>query len=135
MILMFQKEVADRLQATAGEKAYGRLSIITQWLCHVTSLFNIPAEAFTPAPKVVSSVVELRARGTPLATARLSSLERVTAAAFGQRRKMLRQSLKSLGVPATELLDRAGIEGTRRAETLSIEEFCALARALQAALD
>jgi len=132
MILMFQKEVADRLRAPAGGKTYGRLSVITQWLCRVTPIFDVPAEAFTPPPKVVSSVVRLEARQAPLAAARLSFLERVTAAAFGQRRKMLRQSLKSLvaSTPAA-LLDAAGIDGTRRAETLSVEEFCALARALQ----
>lgn len=135
MILMFQKEVADRLRAGPGEKAYGRLSVITQWLCDVTPLFNVPAEAFTPPPKVVSSVIELRALARPVAPARLSLLERVTAAAFGQRRKMLRQSLKSLDASAAALLEAAGIEGTRRAETLSVEEFCALTRALEATLD
>jgi 16S rRNA (adenine1518-N6/adenine1519-N6)-dimethyltransferase len=135
MVLMFQKEVAERLRADPGEKSYGRLSVITQWLCRVEGLFNVPAEAFTPPPKVASSVVGLQARGQPLAAARLSSLERVTAAAFGQRRKMLRQSLKSLGASAPALLEASGIEGTRRAETLSVEEFCALARALEAASD
>lgn len=130
MVLMFQSEVADRLLAKTGGKHYGRLSILTQWLCEVRPLFNLPPGAFTPPPKVFSSVVELRPRAVPLAPAQLSLLERTTAAAFGQRRKMLRQSLKGLTRDSTSLLDATGIDGTRRAETLTIEEFCSLARAL-----
>jgi len=130
MVLMFQKEVADRLVARPRTKAYGRLSILTQWLCHARTLFNVRPEAFTPPPKVHSTVVELTPRQEPLAPARLELLERVTAAAFGQRRKMLRQSLKSLPGGGS-LIAKAGIEETLRAEDLSVEDFCALARALE----
>lgn len=129
MTLMFQKEVADRLLAPARSAAYGRLSIATQWRATVRRLFDIDRRAFTPPPKVVSSVVELVPRSAPLAPADGRMLEKVTAAAFGQRRKMLRQSLRSLGVDVTALLAATGIDATRRAEELSIEEFCALARA------
>ncbi|MHA1600166.1 MAG: 16S rRNA (adenine(1518)-N(6)/adenine(1519)-N(6))-dimethyltransferase RsmA, partial [Alphaproteobacteria bacterium] len=129
-ILMFQSEVADRLVAPPRSKAYGRLSVITQWLCDVQPLFEIPARAFTPPPKVTSTVVGLRPRPKPLAAADMSVLERVTAAAFGQRRKMLRQSLKSLGADAGALISAAGVPETARAEELDVEAFCALARAL-----
>ena len=129
-VLMFQSEVADRLTARPRSKAYGRLSVITQWLCHVQPLFEVPARAFTPPPKVDSTVVGLRPRPKPLAAADMSMLERVTAAAFGQRRKMLRQSLKSLGTDAGALLTATGVPETARAEELEVEEFCALARAL-----
>lgn len=130
--LMFQKEVAARLTARPRTKDYGRLSVITQWLCEVRALFDVPARAFTPAPKVTSTVVGLRSRPAPLAPASLAALERVTAAAFGQRRKMLRQSLKSLGVDVTGLLAATGIAETARAEELEVEDFCALARAIEA---
>jgi 16S rRNA (adenine1518-N6/adenine1519-N6)-dimethyltransferase len=133
LTLMFQKEVAGRLVARPGESAYGRLAVAAQWRAQVRRLFDIDRRAFTPPPKVESSVVELIPRAAPLAPADPDLLERVTAAAFGQRRKMLRQSLRSLGVNAEELLASAGIAPTRRAEELSIEEFCALARALTAA--
>lgn len=129
LTLMFQKEVADRLLAQPKSKAYGRLSVLTQWLCDITRLFNLPAAAFVPPPKVASSVVQLVPRAEPLAPADLATLERVTAAAFGQRRKMLRASLKSLGVPVEPLLTAAGVEPTARAEDLPVEAFCALARA------
>jgi len=129
-VLMFQREVADRLTARPRSKAYGRLSVITQWLCHVQPLFEVPARAFTPPPKVDSTVVGLRPRSTPLAAADMQTLERVTAAAFGQRRKMLRQSLKSLGADTVALLTATGVPETARAEELEVEEFCALARAL-----
>lgn len=129
MTLMFQKEVVDRLAAIPGSKDYGRLTVIAQWHCEVRPLFSLSREAFTPPPKVTSTVVKLIPRSTPLAPARMATLERVTAAAFGQRRKMLRSSLKSLG-PAEALLEAAGLEGTRRAEEISVEGFCALARAL-----
>ncbi len=135
MVLMFQSEVADRLLAKAGGKHYGRLSILTQWLTEVRPLINLPPGAFTPPPKVFSSVVELRPRAVPLAPAELALLERTTAAAFGQRRKMLRQSLKSLTEDTVSLLAATKIDGTRRAETLTIEEFCSLARALSAETD
>lgn len=130
-VLMFQKEVAERLAAVPGTKAYGRLSVITQWRTEVRRLFDIPARAFTPPPKVTSSVVRLVPRTEPLFPAEACLLERVTAAAFGQRRKMLRQSLKILG-PAAAILRASGIDGTARAEDLTIAEFCALARALAA---
>lgn len=128
--LMFQKEVAQRLTAEPRSRHYGRLTIITQWLCEVRTLFDIPPRAFTPPPKVTSTVVALRPRAEPMAPAELGSLERVTAAAFGQRRKMLRQSLKPLFARCEETLSDAGIDPTARAETLSVEDFCRLARLL-----
>jgi 16S rRNA (adenine1518-N6/adenine1519-N6)-dimethyltransferase len=131
LTLMFQREVAERLAAAPRSAAYGRLSVLTQWLCEVKILFDIPPSAFTPAPKVVSSVVRLAPRAAPLAPSDKATLERVTAAAFGQRRKMLRSSLKSLGLSAEALLAAAGVTGTARAEELSVAEFCALARATE----
>jgi 16S rRNA (adenine1518-N6/adenine1519-N6)-dimethyltransferase len=128
--VMLQKEVVERLAAQPGSAAYGRLAVIAQWSHQVRRLFDVPARAFTPPPKVESSVVELLPRATPLAPADRATLERVTAAAFGQRRKMLRGSLKALG-DAEALLREAGIEPTRRAEEIPIEGFCALARALK----
>ncbi len=131
MTLLFQKEVADRLGAVPRGKHYGRLSVITQWLCVVRQLFNIPPQAFLPPPKVVSTVVNLTPRPEPFAPAAWSALERVTAAAFGQRRKMLRQSLKRLGHGQTEAVcSAAGISPTARAEEIDIAGFCALARAI-----
>jgi 16S rRNA (adenine1518-N6/adenine1519-N6)-dimethyltransferase len=126
--LMFQKEVAERLAAAPGTADYGRLTVLAQWLCRVERLFEVPARAFTPPPKVTSEVVRLLPRAAPLAPADRRVLERVTAAAFGQRRKMLRASLKPLG--GETLLAAAGIAGERRPETLTVEEFCALARAV-----
>ena len=126
---MYQKEVAERLAAPVGGKAYGRLSVLADWLCTVETLFDIAPRAFTPPPKVTSTLVRLTPRAAPLAPADKAALERVTAAAFGQRRKMLRQSLKGLGVDPTPLLEKAGLPGTARAEMLSVEDFCALARA------
>jgi len=131
MTLMFQKEVADRLAAKTGEAGYGRLAIATQWRAEVRRLFDVHRRAFTPPPKVDSTVVEIVPRASPVSPADPEILERVTAAAFGQRRKMLRQSLRTLGGDAAALLAAAGIAPTRRAEELSIEEFCALARAFQ----
>ena len=133
LTLMFQREVAERLVATPRGKAYGRLSVMLQWLTEPRLLFDIPPRAFTPAPKVTSTVVLLTPRPQPLAPASKQHLERVTAAAFGQRRKMLRASLRSLGVAAEPLLERAGIPPTARAEELSVAAFCTLARALDAA--
>ena len=130
LTLMFQREVAERLVAAPRSSAYGRLSVLVQWLCEAKILFDIPARAFTPPPKIISSVVRLIPRALPLAPADKPVLERVTAAAFGQRRKMLRSSLKSLGVPVEPLLAAAGIAPTARAEELSVAEFCALARGL-----
>ncbi len=125
LTLMFQKEVADRLIASPGSRDYGRLSVLTQWLTIPERAFNVRREAFTPPPKVASTVVVLRPRPRPLAPAEFSAIEAVTAAAFGQRRKMLRQSLKSLGLD----LEAIGIPPTARAEELTVEQFCALARA------
>ncbi len=130
LTLMFQKEVAERLAAAPGDDAYGRLAVLTQWLCQVKLAFDIPPQAFVPAPKVTSTVVHLTPRATPRAVCDQALLERVTAAAFGQRRKMLRQSLKSLGGDTAALIAASGAEPTARAEELSVEQFCALARAL-----
>jgi 16S rRNA (adenine1518-N6/adenine1519-N6)-dimethyltransferase len=129
LTLMFQKEVAKRLAASPRSKDYGRLSVVTQWLAEVELMFDVSPKAFVPAPKVTSTVVRLIPRRHPLGHCVLSDLERVTAAGFGQRRKMLRQSLKSLGDPA-RLIAAAGAAETARAEELSVEQFCALARAL-----
>ena len=130
LTLMFQREVALRLVAVPRSKAYGRLSALTQWLTSPQLLFDVPARAFVPPPKVTSSIVAIVPRAEPLAPAPQPCLERVLAAAFGRRRKMLRSSLDGLGVPAATLLARAGIEPSARAEELSVAEFCALARAL-----
>jgi 16S rRNA (adenine1518-N6/adenine1519-N6)-dimethyltransferase len=132
LTLMFQREVAERLVAMPKSPAYGRLSVITQWLTEPKILFDLPPQAFVPPPKVTSSVVSFVPRTAPLAPAEKVALERVTTAAFGQRRKMLRASLKTLGARTEALLDAAGVLPTARAEELSIEEFCALARAFAA---
>ncbi|MER9447682.1 16S rRNA (adenine(1518)-N(6)/adenine(1519)-N(6))-dimethyltransferase RsmA [Mesorhizobium sp. M0254] len=123
MTLMFQREVAERIVAGAGSDAYGRLGVLAGWRTEARIAFDVPPQAFTPPPKVTSSVVHLVPRASPLSTD-VKKLGRVTEAAFGQRRKMLRQSVKSLGGEA--LLTRAGIDPTRRAETLSVEEFVRL---------
>ncbi len=130
LTLMFQREVAERLAAMPRRKSYGRLSVLVQWLAEPQILFDIPARAFVPPPKVTSSVVRIVPRAEPLAPAEKSALERITAAAFGQRRKMLRTSLKTLGVPVRPLLERAAVAPTARAEELTVAEFCALAHAL-----
>jgi 16S rRNA (adenine1518-N6/adenine1519-N6)-dimethyltransferase len=132
MTLMFQREVAERIVAIAGTDAYGRLSVLVGWRSEAAILFDVAASAFTPPPKVTSSLVRLVPRPAPMAC-NAATLERVTAAAFGQRRKMLRQSLRALGVDATRLLADAGIEATRRAEEVDVKGFVALARALDAA--
>jgi 16S rRNA (adenine1518-N6/adenine1519-N6)-dimethyltransferase len=132
LVLMFQREVAQRLVAAPRSSAYGRLSVLVQWLTEPKILFDLPPRAFVPPPKVTSSVVLLMPRATPLAPASKPVLERVTAAAFGQRRKMLRSSLKTLGIPVEKLLARTGIAPTARAEELSVADFCALARTLAA---
>ncbi len=132
MTLMFQTEVAQRLTANPHEKAYGRLSVLTQWLCDASHLFDISARAFTPPPKVTSSVVRLVTLSKPRYPASRPMLERVTAAAFGQRRKMLRSSLRQLG-DVEQITKRAGIDATQRAENLSVADFCRLAEAVATA--
>lgn len=127
MTLMFQREVAERIAASPGSEAYGRLGVLAGWRTEARIAFDVPPQAFTPPPKVTSSVVHLVPRASPL-PAEVKRLSRVTEAAFGQRRKMLRQSVKSLGGEA--LLARAGIDPTRRAETLSVEEFVRLTNAV-----
>jgi 16S rRNA (adenine1518-N6/adenine1519-N6)-dimethyltransferase len=127
LILMFQREVAERLVAPPGGKQYGRLSVLTAWRAQAKILFDVHPSAFVPPPKVTSSVVQLIPRPDPLPCNR-RALERVTEAAFGQRRKMLRQSLKSLGTDPLPLLAAAGIEPTARAEEIPIAGFAALAR-------
>jgi 16S rRNA (adenine1518-N6/adenine1519-N6)-dimethyltransferase len=129
MVLMFQREVAERIVATVGEEAYGRLGIFAGWRCEAKIMFDVAPSAFIPPPKVTSSVVRLVPRENPLPCDR-RLLERVTEAAFGQRRKMLRQSLKSLGVDPAQLAAAAGIDPTRRAETVPVDGFVAMAREL-----
>ena len=128
LTLMFQKEVAQRITARAGTDHYGRLSVLAQWRTTAKILFDVNRSAFVPPPSVTSAIVRLEPRSQPLAPANLGALEKITQAAFGQRRKMLRQSLKALGGEA--LLDKAGIDPTARPEELRIEDFAALARAL-----
>ena len=132
MTLMFQREVAERIVAGPDDKAYGRLGVLAGWRTQAEILFDISPRAFTPPPKVTSSVVHLVPRPSPLAC-EAAFMERVTAAAFGQRRKMLRQSLKTLGVDPQVLLAAADIEGTRRAEEIDVAGFVALANALATA--
>lgn len=127
MTLMFQREVAQRIVALPGSDAYGRLGVLAGWRTEARIAFDVPPQAFTPPPKVTSSVVHLVPREQPL-SADVRTLGRVTEAAFGQRRKMLRQSLK--GIEGARLLETTGIDGTRRAETLDIAEFVALANAV-----
>lgn len=126
MTLMFQREVAQRIVAEPGSEAYGRLGVLAGWRTQARIAFDVPPQAFTPPPKVTSSVVHLVSREEPL-PADLGKLGKLTEAAFGQRRKMLRQSLKGLG--GERLLESVGIDPTRRAETLSVEEFVRLANA------
>jgi 16S rRNA (adenine1518-N6/adenine1519-N6)-dimethyltransferase len=127
-VLLFQLEVAERVVAAHGSKSYGRLSVLVGWRCRARILFDIAGTAFVPPTKVTSSLVELVPRERPLACER-RALERVIEAAFGQRRKMLRQSLKSLGTDPMALLKAASIEPTARAEEVPVEGFVALARA------
>ncbi len=131
LTLMFQKEVVERLTAKPRTKDYGRLSVLAQWLTEPRRLFDVPPRAFTPPPKVTSSIVQLIPRPSPAYPARQQDLERVTQAAFGQRRKMLRQSLRNLFGDAEAALTALDIPPTARAEELSIEQFCALARFLE----
>jgi 16S rRNA (adenine1518-N6/adenine1519-N6)-dimethyltransferase len=131
LVLLFQREVAERLIAGPGSKTYGRLSVLTGWRTQARILFDIAPSAFVPAPKVTSSLVELIPRAQPL-PCNAKTLQRMTEAAFGQRRKMLRQSLKSLGVDPLPLLERAGIAPTARAEDIPVDGFVALANAFEA---
>ena len=127
LVLMFQREVAMRIVAEPGSKTYGRLSVLANWRCETKIMFDVAPSAFVPPPKVTSSVVRLVPRAEPL-SCDAGALQKVTEAAFGQRRKMLRQSLKSLGVDALSLLAAAGIEPTARAEEIPVEGFVALTR-------
>jgi 16S rRNA (adenine1518-N6/adenine1519-N6)-dimethyltransferase len=125
LTLMFQREVAERICAEPGMNAYGRLAVMANWRCETRIAFDISRQAFTPPPKVTSSVVQLVPRQKP-AECTVSNLEKITAAAFGQRRKMLRSSLKSVG--GEQLLQKCAIDPQRRAETLSVNEFVCLSR-------
>jgi len=131
LTLMVQKEVAERIVAGPGTKAYGRLSIISQWRTDVKKLFDVPASAFTPAPKVTSSIIQITPKEPIMEGVDLKRLETITKAAFGQRRKMLRASLKSVIPAPLALLEQAGIEETRRAEEIDLEGFCRLAKLWQ----
>ncbi len=130
LTLMFQREVAQRITARPGSKAYGRLAILAQWRTEAKVVLELPPEAFIPAPKVHSAVVHLTALPEPRFPARAATLQRLTAAAFQQRRKMMRASLKGLHPGIVELLEGVGIPQTARAEEIDLERFCALARAL-----
>lgn len=135
LTLMFQKEVAERITATPGDKAYGRLSVLANWRCETELVMQLPPQAFTPPPKISSAVVHFTPRPQPLLCS-AQDLGKITHAAFGQRRKMLRQSLKSLsfgGMSANDFLEKCAIAPTRRAETLTIEEFTRLANGLKTA--
>lgn len=128
LTLMFQQEVAERIVAQPGTEAYGRLSVLAQWRCEAKLAMKVHRSAFTPPPKVMSAVVHIRPHDAPEGVdARL--LERLTASAFGQRRKMLRQSLKSVQ-GALEALEKCGIDPQRRAETISVAEFVAIAQGM-----
>jgi 16S rRNA (adenine1518-N6/adenine1519-N6)-dimethyltransferase len=129
MVLMFQREVAERIVAHENDDAYGRLGVLANWRCETKILFDISPSAFVPQPKVTSSVVRLVPRQAPESCDR-RALEQVAAAAFGQRRKMLRQSLKSLPADPARLAAAAGVDPTRRAETIPISGFVAMAREL-----
>ena len=128
LTLMFQREVAERIVAKPGSAAYGRLAILSQWRTEARIALTLPPEAFTPPPKVSSAVVHLTALPAPRFPASPEWLQRVTACAFNQRRKMLRASLRSLDSAVEARLERLGIDPTARAETLTLEQFCTLAR-------
>jgi 16S rRNA (adenine1518-N6/adenine1519-N6)-dimethyltransferase len=135
LTLMFQREVAQRLVAQPGTKDYGRLSILTQWRATPRILFDVSPRAFTPPPKVTSAVVRIDPLRAPIADARLEDLEAVTKAAFGHRRKMLRQSLKSLSQESEPLIRAAGLNPEERAERLTVTDFAALARTYRATVE
>jgi 16S rRNA (adenine1518-N6/adenine1519-N6)-dimethyltransferase len=130
LTLMFQREVAHRIVAEPGSKAYGRLALLAQWRADARIVINLPPEAFTPPPKVSSAVVHLTALPEPRFPADAATLSRVVAAGFNQRRKMLRSSLKGIAPDIEDRLIAAGIKPTERAEQVSLEQFCALARAI-----
>ncbi|MDP2800624.1 MAG: 16S rRNA (adenine(1518)-N(6)/adenine(1519)-N(6))-dimethyltransferase RsmA [Phreatobacter sp.] len=127
LTLMFQKEVAQRIVAAPGSDPYGRLGVLAGWRTTARIMFDVAPSAFVPPPKITSSVVHLVPRAEPLPCA-VRMLERVTLAAFGQRRKMIRQSLKGLGRDPMPLIEAAGLDPTERAENLTIDDFCRLAR-------
>jgi 16S rRNA (adenine1518-N6/adenine1519-N6)-dimethyltransferase len=129
LTLMFQREVAERLVAEPGSKAFGRLSVLAQWRASPRILFDVAARAFTPPPRITSTLVRLEPLAIPVAAVRLEDLEAVTAAAFGHRRKMLRQSLKTLAPDVQALIRAAGLDPTERPERLSVLQFAALAQA------
>ena len=131
LTLMFQREVADRIVAQPGSKAYGRLALLAQWRCDPQIVMSLPPEAFTPPPKISSAVVHFSALPAPRFPADPKVLERVIAMAFNQRRKMLRSALKGLGPDIEDHLIAAGLEPTERAEQVSLEGFCNLARKIQ----
>lgn len=131
MVLMFQKEVAERIVASPGNKAYGRLAVLAQWRTRARMVLSLPREAFTPPPKVASAVVEFLPHPEPAPPARANVLAEVTAAAFGQRRKMLRSSLKPLIKDPEALLAAAGIAGDLRAEDVAVKDFARLALVLE----
>ncbi|MBA3908810.1 MAG: 16S rRNA (adenine(1518)-N(6)/adenine(1519)-N(6))-dimethyltransferase [Rhodobacter sp.] len=133
LTLMFQKEVAERIVAKPRGDHYGRLALLAQWRCDAKIVMTLPPEAFTPAPKVHSAVVQLTALPAPRFPCDFRVLQRVTAMAFNQRRKMLRSSLKAMAPEIQGLLESVGIPPTARAEEIGLEQFCALARAVQAA--
>jgi 16S rRNA (adenine1518-N6/adenine1519-N6)-dimethyltransferase len=132
LTLMFQREVAERIVAKPDSKAYGRLAILAQWRCDARIVMDLPPQAFTPPPKVSSAVVHLKALPAPRFPADAAVLSRVVATAFNQRRKMLRASLRGLAPGIEDRLAEAGIDPTLRAEDVSLERFCALARVLAA---
>ena len=132
MTLMFQKEVAQRITAAAGDKHYGRLAVLAGWLSEARLAFDVDRRVFVPPPKVTSAIIHLTPRARPLAEADPLQLSKVTAAAFGQRRKMLRASLKQISSSPQALLTAADINETARAEELAIEQFCTLANLLAA---
>ena len=132
LTLMFQREVADRIVAQPGSKAYGRLALLTQWRCDARIVMSLPPTAFTPAPKVSSAVVHLVALEHPRFEAKQKVLEKIIAKAFNQRRKMLRSSLKAICPNIESTLERSGIQPTQRAEEISLKKFCALARIIEA---
>ena len=131
LTLMFQREVAERIVAKVGDNHYGRLALLAQWRCDAKIVMSLPPEAFTPAPKVHSAVVHLTALPAPRFEADAKTLNQVVAAGFNQRRKMLRASLKSLAPNMETLIEEAGIRPTERAEQVTLEQFCALARIVE----